>query len=216
LKGKQFERLARKYLGPLLADGYVSKGKLMYETPVGVVLRGFCVDDSSFDAANFTVWMFAQPLYVPEDHIVLTLGRRFGQLGGGPDKWWTLTPENESAIFAELRSEMQEATRLFVARCRTPDDLADFIPTVISDTNFHVVETVAFSCILAGRVEEAVIHLDRLRILMRSPTYEWERVVLRRAERISSVLAADAAEAKRLLEGWADGTARALSLTPGP
>ena len=42
------------------------------------------------------------------------------------------------------------------------------------------------------------------------PTYDWERVVLARAERLASTLASDADEAKRLLRGWAAETARAL------
>ena len=68
----------------------------------------------------------------------------------------------------------------------------------------------ASSCILADRLDEARLHLDRLRSIMSNPTYDWERVVLARAERLASTLASDPDEAKRLLQGWAAETARAL------
>ena len=55
-----------------------------------------------FDAARFTIGVFAQPLYIPDTNVVLSIGRRLGELGGGQEKWWTLTPENEAATFAEI------------------------------------------------------------------------------------------------------------------
>jgi len=212
MKGRDFERLARKHLADLLGGGYVVKGKRAHETPVGLILRGFGVDDSSFDARRFTIWVFAQPLYIPDTTVVASIGRRLGQLHGGQEKWWTLTPDNERAIFAEIAADVREASRLFVQRCRTPGDLADFIPTVCSDGYFYAEEAMASSCILADRLDEARHHLDRLRSIMSKPTYDWERVVVDRAEHLSATLATDPEAAKRLLHGWAAETARALGV----
>ena len=117
---------------------------------MGLILRGFFVNDSSFDAARFTINVFAQPLYIPDTNLVGSIGRRLGQVGGGQEKWWTLTPDNEAAIFAEIAADMQEEARLFVERCRTPGDLADFIPAVSSDGYFYGEEAMASSCILAA------------------------------------------------------------------
>lgn len=212
MKGKDFERLARKHLQSLLREGYVVKGKRLVETPTGLVLRGFAVDDSSFDASRFTLWAFAQPLYVPDSTLVLTIGRRLGALDGGQEKWWALTADNEAAVFAEVAADMRAAARTFVARCRTPDGLADLIPEVVSPKNPYGIEALASSCILAGRLEEARIHLDTLRLVMSAPKYDWERDVLRRAERLQSTLAADPDQARRLLQEWATGTAHALGV----
>lgn len=210
MKGTDFERLARKYLRDVLGGEYVLKGKQLREKPVGLILRGFSVDDSSFDASRFTIWVFAQPLYIPNTNVVFSIGRRLGQLGGGQEKWWTLTPDDEPATFAEIAADMREAEHLFVERCRTPGDLADFIPTIMTDGYFYAEEAMASSCILADRLDEARLHLDRLRSIMSKPTYDWERAVLARAERLARTLAADPDEAKGLLRGWAAETARAL------
>jgi hypothetical protein len=70
----------------------------------------------------------------------------------------------------------------------------------------------ASSCILAGRLDEAKHHLDRLRSIMSKPTYDWEREVLRRAERLAAALTSDPDEARRLLQTWAAETARALGV----
>ena len=96
---------------------------------------------------------------------------------------------------------MRAAARQFVERCRTPGELADFIPTVASDNSFYAEEAMASSCILADRFDEAGRHLDRLRSIMSKPTYDWERVVLARAERLARTLASDRDEAKQLLRG---------------
>jgi hypothetical protein len=65
------------------------------------------LDASSFDANRFTVWVFAQPLYIPDINLTFSIGRRFGELGGGQEKWWTLTPDNEAAILARCRQLAQ-------------------------------------------------------------------------------------------------------------
>ena len=82
---------------------------------------------------------------------MFSIGRRLGQLDGGQEKWWTLTPDNEAAIFAEIAADMREAARRYVQRCRTPGDLADFIPRITSDGYFYAEEAMASSCILADR-----------------------------------------------------------------
>ena len=53
---------------------------------MGLILRGFNVNDSSFDGARFTVTVFAQPLYIPDTSVVLTIGQSVRRAGRRPGK----------------------------------------------------------------------------------------------------------------------------------
>ena len=70
----------------------------------------------------------------------------------------------------------------------------------------------ASSCILADRLDEARLHLDRLRSITSKPTYDWERVVLVAPSCWRGRWPPIPTRLRRLLRGWAAETARALKV----
>ena len=57
-------------------DGFPVQGRLLYDRPIGPILRGFCVEISAFSNADFFLECFVQPLYVPCSHLVFSYGKR--------------------------------------------------------------------------------------------------------------------------------------------
>ena len=69
------EKLAREHLLSDLRGFVVTRG-IIHKTPIGGLLRGFWLDSSAFDKYSAYVYVFVQPLYVPEDTLVFSFGKR--------------------------------------------------------------------------------------------------------------------------------------------
>src|SRR5438132_5016186 len=81
MKVREFERLAEtSLLSALPASFWVSR-TLLYDTPLGWILRGFQATRSQWDPDEFYVETFAMPLYVPTEYVYYPTARRLG--GGG-------------------------------------------------------------------------------------------------------------------------------------
>jgi hypothetical protein len=81
MKAVEKKRMA-KVLSAAIPGLHV-RGRLLCATPMGRILRGLCMEDSS-DAGKIYLWAFVQPLFVPSTTVVLSLGER---LGGGSRTW---------------------------------------------------------------------------------------------------------------------------------
>ena len=88
-----------KLLRALLQDfpDYEVQGDMMYGVPISHVLKGVVLD-RSISPSDYYAHVFLQPLYVPSEHVVLSLGWR---LGGGV-RSWNLDSEQDREEFARL------------------------------------------------------------------------------------------------------------------
>lgn len=107
MKAAKGQNLIKKHILPSL-PGYAVKGRLLYATPVRYILRGYWFEGSGFDANRFNVEAFAQPLYPPRSHLVLSFGKRLGNLSCGPEIWWDLSDRSEQEIMAEVLERIQQ------------------------------------------------------------------------------------------------------------
>lgn len=216
MKGKQFERLARKYMLPQL-PGFGLRKHLLFAEPVGYLLRGFAFETSGFDPTAFTVWTFVQPLYVPDAFLGIsyTFGGRLGSLGGGPDRWWQMDEGNEDRIMAEVLAQLQGEGLPFLSRLGAAWDLAEDGYRVTGARNdVRVVEAVAYSWAVAGDHTRSIRELDRLHAMARTLDLRipWIREMDEHAQRVRALLVRDPPEATALLDGWAQQAREALRL----
>jgi len=217
MKGREFEKLIKKYLLLHLPSFKVKKTEL-FLYPINYLLRAFSFESSQFDPYNFTIYVFVQPLYVPDDCIVFNIGSRLGIMAGLGDKWWDYTPERESIIMDEILSLMKQHGVPFLQRIQTPQDLVEEIKRRFPEEDYpdsYYNEIIAFSLILAGKFEEALQELNRLiYVLKEDPELrEWEIERMKRAERLRDMLMEDKKEeAIQLLKEWTVYTARNLRL----
>lgn len=112
---KHVERFAHQHLVPSL-PGFGVRGRLLYEVPVGNVLRAFLFDSSGFSATTFHPHVFAQTLYILSDHLTLTPGSRF--LGH-----WEFEPGAEFELEQRLLKQIHRVGLPFLRAHSTPEDI---------------------------------------------------------------------------------------------
>ncbi len=205
MKGREFEKLARNEFLPHL-PGYVARGSLIYEEPVGDILKGIDADTSSFTADRLFVTAFAMPLYVPREHIVLSISRRLG----GPAHFWT---PSEPQFASGLRAAMVEEGLPFLEAHGTPAKLLEH--THWQDVrNIRAMELQAYTLLKVGRMAEATLGLSRAAAKGEEEgVASWAKEVSGRTRLVGSLLEANPDRALEQLEEWRQESLDRLKLS---
>jgi hypothetical protein len=210
---RAFEKLAREHFLPLLPGFEVKKG-LLFETPIGYLLRGLTYQPSQYDRNALYLSVFVQALYVPEEDLIGTHGER--------------TPVLDAKEIEEMRAFVLGPGGRLLDQLRTPADLAKCLERREKGhpPDPRPLEALAFSQLLSGRTRDAERVLDVVetsaRELIQSAVEEGlytedERhplqAVLERTEEVREALAKNTEDAIGLLEQWREETARNLGLS---
>ena len=207
MKGKQVERFAEQHLLPSLPN-FCVRGKLLYEVPVGNILRAFLFDSSGFSAEAFHPEVFVQLLYIPSEHLTLSTGKRF--LGN-----WKFEPEQESRLAQKLLTQISEIGLPFLrARSTLEGIIHETKRNPALEKNPHVRQELAYSLLLLGRNEEALDELDKiLGMLNRDPdSPPWEGVLFAEIASLRERLDRNPREAVEMLNAWTEQTRSKLKL----
>jgi len=216
MKKKSIERLARELL-PKRPE-YRAKGDLLIITPIGSVLRGFCFESSSFSATRVSVHAFIQPMYLPRDHVVLSLGFRVGADGRDWDS-------NDPDFAPCLRKALCDEAVQFLDSVDSPADVPGAIDRLSAAhplVGSHALDAKAYSYVRMGDAERAVEALRRVVEHGNSAARSWEskgsappRWILESTGRALSLLELvqrSPQEAISRLESWEIETIRHLKL----
>lgn len=212
MRAREFERLSRRYLAPHF-PAFKPRGDLLYEVPIGWLLRSFSFASSSYDPNVFFVDVFVQPLYQPADEVVPMFSR---PLGGGTNYWEYSDEHAEAVMRSVLEYQRHEGIR-FLELLATPADVAE-CGAVVSEApdNIDVREACAYSLCVCGSVARAEAALRDLREReTASPDPDWPELSRERVERASTLIDAlerGADAAREVLATWRDETLRALRL----
>lgn len=207
MKGRHVQQFATRHLLPHL-DGFRAQGSLLYQIPVGKILRGFIFDSSGFSAEAFYPQVFVQPLYVPRDHLDLTLGKRF--LGV-----WKFEPEREHQVAQKLLHEIFKIGLPFLHRHAGPEGIVDEVnKNPALSKNCRLRETLAYSLLILGRNDEGLDELDKLLAMLEpiAEAREWERVLHAEIGILREKLMRNPAALREMLEGIAEQTRHTLKL----
>jgi hypothetical protein len=210
---REFEKLAREHLLPLLPGFEVKKG-LLFETPIGYLLRGLTFQPSQYDRDSLYLSVFVQALYVPEEVVLATHDER--------------SPRFAATETEAMRAFVAGPGRGLLDQLRTPADLAECLE---SRERGHPpdpfpLEVLAYSQLLSGRRDEA----ERVLEVVESSGYELIQsdldeglysddeahplgTVLERMAQVREALSTSVEDAIALLERWREQTARNLSLS---
>lgn len=218
MKASQILKAMKKHVLPHL-PGFRAKGTtILYARPVEMILQGFAIQTSYMNKEAFTVWVFSQPLYVPQDTIVLSIGGRLPWLLSGRDIWWIWKPEDdkrEEVVMQDVLYHMQKVGLPFLERTRTPSDVIRWLDKEYSnpeDSHRHEIE--AYSRILIGDYRQAAHILARLspHLLSNREEYPWMSEMAERVKKMQELLQASPDHAVRQLYEWRVWTLRALRL----
>ncbi len=206
MKRKQFEKFAHQHILPNL-KGYECVGDLIYQVPVGNILRGFVFESSGFNGETFHPDVFVQPLYVRSHDLTITLGERLPGL-------WKFTSPADAELGRRLLDSISTRGLAFLNGLGTPAGIANNATTVKSPKNHYVRQAAAYSLILTGEYEKCVLRLDDLLVMLAemSMVQKWVASVHDEVQELRSALLCDPNEAQGLLSKWTEETRIRLRL----
>jgi hypothetical protein len=207
MKKKQIEKLANLHLLPSLS-GFSVRGNLLFQVPVGNILRAFLFDRSGFSALAFYPQTFVQLLYIPAEHLTLTPGRRFP----GP---WKFEEGSKLQLAQRILGQIHEIGLPFLRAYGTPEGVVrETKANPALQVNPHVRQQLAYSLLLLERNDEALDELDKiLRMLNRSHDSPlWERALFKEVGGLKEKLMRRPQEAVETLHAWTEQTRLKLSL----
>jgi hypothetical protein len=202
MRGRDFERLARKHLLPQLPGFRLGRG-LIYAEPFDYLLRGMSMDSSAFSREDFYLNCFVQPLYVPAEGLRFPFGFRLrdprNNHGG-----WTFTDVTEEEVFAGVLAAIKEQCVPIVDNYAHPSTLERW-PGAWD--GLHMAEGAAYGLVIEGPRDKAVKWLSRTDELAKRDGRDWALRVGERARLITETLTRSHEDAVSLLRHWADETA---------
>ena len=204
MKKKDVEKFANLHLLPALS-GFRVRGHLLYEVPVGNILRAFLFESSGFSATAFYLQVFVQPLYIPSDYLTLNTGRRFL----GP---WEFEAGTEVQLGQRLLSHIHSAGLPFLRAHGTLEGIireTKANPSV--NVNPHLRQQLAYSLLLLGRNDEGLDELDKT-LSMKPRPAPWEHTLLEEVGALREKLMRNPVEVVETLHAWTEQTRQQLKL----
>lgn len=173
---------------------------LLVVTPVGRILRGFYIENSS-DARRVYLWAFVQPLFVPSETVVLSLGCR---LGGGHRTW---SSAEVDAAAPALRAEGEA----FFGAIASPQALASW--ELLGDRrDAHAQEVRAFALVAAGQYVDGARALRAFAGGLSAAGPAWMSEMGARAEVLAHAAETDGDAAQARLRAWEASTRAAIGV----
>ena len=208
MQGRDLQKFVNQYLLPAL-PGFAYARRVIYQVPVGDLLRGLLLDSSGFSKAVLHPDVFVQPLYVPSSHLVLSFGRR---LTGS----WRHEAGNAQALAKRLLRQMREAVLPFASSFSSPQSFAANAPAWpwFSRDNPHIQQAMGYSLVLAGDFASAQKWLRAVDETLRqcNNAETWEGRLRDDCRKFLDLLVRDPGGAQELLNGWTEDTRRNLRL----
>ncbi len=208
MKGRVWEKFAKEHLLPHL-PGFRVKGTLLYQEPVDWVLRFFLADTSATSTDYFYFTVAVQPLYVPRDYLVLSLGYR-AEDGRGA---FVLGDRDEMA--ERLLAHIRQEDLAFLERHGSPASLLehDWWKDPIDPNSL---EWEAYSLILVNRTQEAArVLAEAVEYRHPSPNFvmaPWDHEVMARCREMAGLLEQGVDVARLRLDEYRRSTLAALRL----
>lgn len=211
MTGTQVAALYKRYLQAHLR-GMEQRGLLIYQRPIGDVLRACYFESSAFSKDRFAVTAFIQPLYQPASSLVLGWGDRLGLRN---ERWFNVSVESEEDVGRELLHLIQEQALPLFARFRDPADFVRNAPYMGWHTEGeYFLEAMGYSHAVCGMYDEGRAYLRRLiSTLQESDDLRpYEHEMIRRNQQFDGKLRDRPEEAIADLRSWRQETLRAIRL----
>ena len=191
MKGRDWERLARRDVLPALGDGWTVRGSLIYRQPVEHILLGVQAD-TLYEATTLSLEAVVMPLYVPFPDLMYFIPSRLERIEVEDDR---LTATQVQPIIDAVPFLLAHATPDLLLQdeaWKQPDDV-------------KALEYETYSYLLNDEPDRAAEVLTAVRHV--EPDDEpvgWEIEAVARCASIEKMLSQDASAAKRQLTTWED------------
>jgi hypothetical protein len=214
MKGRHWQRLATKDLLPQFPE-LGCKGRLLFVTPIGQLLRGLLLESSGFRSDGGYLEAFAQPLFIPTDHFWYSVSER----EGGPSHYWEIDLNDPQPSMHRLSSAIAAEGMGFLESVRDLVSYASKLQrSMLIDgrlLNPHVAEPLAYSLILLGDLSGSAKTLSLIQDSLKTDAVAapWTQELGIRIGQIEEAQRSDPALAIELLNTWRIHTVTNLGLT---
>jgi hypothetical protein len=205
MTAKDFTKIGKRIVNDL--PGFEVKKNLIFALPLGDILRGLFFNRCS-DPNYFHLSVFFLPLFVPNECVHGTFGRRIGNALN----WRT----DNSNLFADLHECICNDAIPFFSGVSTLPGVLSYLKTAIERgrprVNSHILEALAYTLIKEGNYPEALRALTEQQQLLERAIIPWELELKVRAELMMEKLLRNPEEALAQLETWRVETKKNLKL----
>jgi hypothetical protein len=176
------KKINDKYFDNIISENFNLKGNILYHIPLVDFIVGFCFETSKNEKDSLYVWSFVQPLYVPNDSLSLSFGKRL------KNKLWKLKG------IEVLESEVKELTSLMMT------EIDDFFIKINSIHKFYnyfknecrnlrMIEAVVYSAVYSQN-EDAELILDNFinALQQENLSIKWISDILNQMKYLKSIL----------------------------
>ena len=205
MTNKQIANLGQQVLLDL--PGFIVDRDLVLKLPVGDFLQALCFERCS-DPSSFHLHVFFMPLFVPDEHINLSYGKRIGN----PLDWNLKNPN----LFVEIRSVIRSQAIPFLNNISTLTGVLNYFRADIEKdllrVNPHTVEALAYTLIKSGDYVAARSELTELRQRFGNSKTSWVLELVARARMAEEKLSQNPKESFGQLAAWRTETVSKLGL----
>lgn len=217
MKSQLVRKISNKYILPYIPE-FKIKGHLLYHKDIQYLLSGFYFESSAFSSTSFTIEVFVQPLYIPDDTIVLTFGNRLGNIAKQREIWWEYNESSEEDISNEVLSLMMNSGIPYLEERRTLEKFSNHYKNLDPNANKHMVEAICYALVLINdyqQAEKRLLSLERVlaQDILKYPGISWIKDIQFRVQLILGYLKNREYEgAKQQLSEWRELTLLNLGL----
>ena len=205
MKTKDFAKFWKQISTQL--PGFVMEKKMVFQVPVEGLLRGLYFE-SSVDADNFYLSVFFLPLFVPNDSVHDTFGKRIGR-----DSNWRANNPN---LLTDLTVAIQNEAIPFLDSVSTLIEVLNYLRKNIDlgrpRVNSHVLEAYAYTLVESGDYASALESLGELKERLAASTIPWVMEQRNRAELVEGKILQNPEAALAQLEAWKAETIAKIGL----
>lgn len=115
MNNTEIKKLVNISLRPIIEKGFTYKKNVLYMKPLEELLVGFYFEKSGFNKDSLYIWSFVQPLYVPNENIILTFGKRLRE-----KEWAIKNNPNLNSDLNLIRQLIEEEISSFITAVDTP------------------------------------------------------------------------------------------------
>lgn len=155
---------------------------ILYREPLNNMLVGFCFEKSSFHKDSLYVWSFVQPIYVPNENINLTFGKRIRN-----EQWQIKNNPKFDKDIKKLSNLMSNEVTTFLNEIDTPLKFYNYYQD--KSVNLRMLESVVYSAIYTKQKDIKILLNNFIDILKKEDlSIKWIEELLNQMVSLNKII----------------------------
>ena len=182
MTSNEIKKIIEKNFESIIPENFRIKNNIFYYVPIIDFVKGFCFEKSKNEENSLYVWSFVQPLFVPNDTISLSFGKRLG------NRLWTLKGNDviQSDII-DLSILMKNEVVNFFADIDSNNKFYNFYENECK--NIRMVEALVYSAIYSQNKNAELILNNFINNLQNEDlSIKWIGTILQKMQHLKLIL----------------------------